>query len=255
MSAYEDSQEERQDDLPSQSQDLFPEEVQSSASLDDNIGRQILAELKSLQNRMGKMEENMTEMQRKLLNAEKKAAFSIDSCTFKKKLCSYLKDRFTSNPWLEPTSDVEFKNEVKKFLRADGLAKDTSAYKQVVSFSSSKYADLRNQLRRKIFQELTEGKNDLQSLQIDDFAKVILSSFCSALESYDSQERIKLCLVLRSFLHKRGLFATKQSIPDFWDKFKNYFMETTKGANDEKWEKLAGIDSRRIIKRLEVLGN
>ncbi|CAG2229331.1 unnamed protein product [Mytilus edulis] len=186
---------------------------------------------------------------------KKKAAFSIDTCTFKKKFCSYLKDKFTCNPWLEPGSDVEFKNEVKKYLRADGLAKDTSAYKQVVSFASSKYADLRNQLRRKIFQELTEGKNDLQSLQIDDFAKVILSSFCSALESYDSQERIQLCLIIRSFLHRRGLFATKQSIPDFWNKLQIFYNETTKGAGDEKWEILAGIDSRRIIKRLEVLGN
>ncbi|VDI35284.1 Hypothetical predicted protein [Mytilus galloprovincialis] len=84
---------------------------------------------------MGKIEDNMTEMQRKLLNVEQKAAFSIDTCTFKKKLCSYLKDRFTCNPWLDPTSDVEFKNE-NKILRANGLAKETSAYKQAVSFAS-----------------------------------------------------------------------------------------------------------------------
>ncbi|CAG2236631.1 unnamed protein product [Mytilus edulis] len=180
---------------------------------------------------------------------KKKAAFSIDTCTFKKKFCSYLKDKFTCNPWLEPGSDVEFKNEVKKYLRADGLAKDTSAYKQVVSFASSKYADLRNQLRRKIFQELTEGKNDLQSLQIDDFAKVILSSFCSALESYDSQERIQLCLII-----VRGAsLPPNRAFQTFGTSCRYSTMKPPRGAGDEKWEILAGIDSRRIIKRLEVL--
>lgn len=88
----------------------------------------------------------------------------METCTFKKKLNTYLRSKFSQNPWLNSQTDIDFKMEVKRHLRQEGFTDDASAYKTVVSWCTSKFTDLRNQLRRKILFEVKGGK-DLRKCQ------------------------------------------------------------------------------------------
>ena len=48
------------------------------------------------------------------------------------------------------------------------------------------------------------------------------------------------------------MFVSKECCPDFWDKYKAFFEETTR---EPDWQKLTELDTKRMNKRREILGN
>lgn len=252
MDAFDESQN-------TQSQDLFePVLVNSNNTLPEERPL-TLSDIMHKLNSMDKKIETMQAEIKQLKDQQHSNVFHIDTCSFKKRLNTSLKLRFSRKLWLEPSVDVEFKEEVNIFIKQEGFAKDPSVYKQVLSFASSKFSDFRNQLRRKIFKELKEGKRDLQSLSIEEFTTLLMENFVkdSGELSANDAQRVHLCLLLRSFLYKgKLLFPTSSCPADFWEQFKVFYEQSVdkikQGA--EKWQTLLELDKKRVQKRREVLG-
>ncbi|VDI83432.1 Hypothetical predicted protein [Mytilus galloprovincialis] len=184
--------------------------------------------LKTLEKKIDRLNEEVC--------GQKKAAasnFNIDTCTFKKKLNIFLKNSFSKRPWLQTQIDHEFKAEVQRHLKSEGYSSDPSAYKQIIN----------------------EQKKEpiLGRINIEEFAAVILTPYCSLGEKVDSQDRVRFCLILRSFMHKKNMLDSCEVLEvtaDFWQYFKDFYEENMSSADcPRKWEVLAGIDKKRMINR------
>ncbi|XP_076079455.1 uncharacterized protein LOC143049682 [Mytilus galloprovincialis] len=253
MSALEDSQENVPVAVPGDeqdhSQDLFaPPENPAGAS----------AGSKEILNKLVKMEKILQELSADVLylkrqSEQKGQSFLMEECSFKKKLNTYLREKFSANPWLNTTSDIGFKNEVKSHLDKEGFKGQGHAFKMVVQWSASKFTDYRNQLRRKISLDIKSGK-DVQAMELDEFSKVFLGPFCNSSDVLAPKRR-QLSLLLRSFLNKHKLNTNGSDevefFLDFWGKFKDYFGEIQVINDPEKWKVLQELDSRRTKRRQE----
>ncbi|XP_069109517.1 uncharacterized protein [Argopecten irradians] len=236
-----DSQEERSH---FQSQDLFVDNVS------DNVGRQILAQLQKMDKRLDAMSKDISKLKSSIPTSN---SFTMMACSFKRKLLIFLKNMFTKKPWLNQQADMEFKTEIRRLLKKEGFNNDSDAYRTVVQWATSKFTDLRNQLRRKIIQEITAG-NSIMAMTVEEFCKKFLGPFISASEDVTSEDRVRLCLVLRSFIHKKKIGDGNECI-DFWGSFHSFYGQVLDSEEERKWERLASIDQRRVNKQIEASEN
>ncbi|XP_063425515.1 uncharacterized protein LOC134709277 [Mytilus trossulus] len=253
MSLVLDSQEEG--DLSQR--DLFAEALSSeqdpghyAQGIPQNVGNEILKTLMKLEKNLEGVMKDVAALKRQ----QNDGAFSMETCTFKKRLNVFLKEKFSRCPWLKTQSDLEFKNEVRKCLKQDNFQTNTLAYRSVNQWATTRFTEYRNQLRRKLMSDIKNGK-DVQAMPLQEFCKTYLESYASSasVDVGDSPERIQVSLVLRSFTHSQKLNVEGSDelefFTDFWAKVMEYYDEVTKKDDERKWDKLKMLDNRRMTQR------
>ncbi|KAK3106327.1 hypothetical protein FSP39_017757, partial [Pinctada imbricata] len=143
-----------------------------------------------------------------------------------------------------------FQREVRACLAMDSQEGNSSAVKELTSFASTKFTELRNQFRRKVL----SIKETLQTKDLKELTMSLFSTYCLPQETIISEDRVRTALHVRNFLHKKQYYRAESSegTVAFWSDFKANWENLEEEIKSRGLERMKEIDRRRTERARET---
>ncbi|XP_078338861.1 uncharacterized protein LOC111100806 isoform X1 [Crassostrea virginica] len=170
----------------------------------------------------------------------------VEGSPIEKEYVTWLKDRFSRNPWI-CFKDPEVQDMLSNLIKKAGWKGPVMGI--LSSFGSTKFTYYRNQIRAKM---MGNKEVDVEGLAITSLHNYLWKCFLPPTTMLSNPEREHLTLMLRSFCATNKLFRKGGSGGfSFWPEFKDFYTLVMDDKREDKWEKLAEKEEKRIRKYLE----